>query len=64
MSTNTFDREIVITSPEAVERLREVMESDPPEDPMPWFRFDEEDLKRGEELFELWCARFRKQKSV
>lgn len=51
MPTNTFDRPIILSNAEEVEKLLSIMESDAPENPIPIHRTTDEEQKRGEELF-------------
>ena len=51
MPTNTFDRPIVLSNPEEVKKLLNIMESDAPESIIPRHRTIDEELRRGEELF-------------
>lgn len=51
MPTNTFDRPIILSNAEEVEKLLSIMESDVPEDPTPRHHISDEEQKRGEELF-------------
>lgn len=50
MATSTFEREIVISSPEALRRLEEVMADQTPKKPISERPFSNEDRKRGEAL--------------
>lgn len=51
MPTSTFDRPIVVSDPESVKKILDIMESDAPENPTPRHRTADEELRRAEELF-------------
>lgn len=53
------DRLIVLSNPEEVKKLLNIMESDVPEDPTPRHRTTDEEQKRGEELFRRCVERSR-----
>lgn len=50
MATSTFERKIVISSPEALRRLEKVMADQSPKAPISEHPFSSEDRKRGETL--------------
>lgn len=50
MATSTFERKIVISSPEALQRLEKVMADQTPKKPISEHPFSSEDRKRGEAL--------------
>lgn len=50
MATSTFVRKIVISSPEALQRLEKVMADQTPKAPISQHPFSIEDRKRGEAL--------------
>ena len=51
MPTSTFDRPIVVSDPESVKKILDIMESDAPESITPRNRASDEEQKHGEELF-------------
>ncbi|MDO4475284.1 MAG: hypothetical protein Q4B59_00675 [Lachnospiraceae bacterium] len=50
MPTSSFDRDFVITEPEALRRLEKVMADETPKTPISEHPFSSEDRRRGEEL--------------
>lgn len=50
MATNTFDRKILISDSESLERLARIMAYNTPKQPISEHPFSNEDRKRGEEL--------------
>ena len=62
MPTNTFDRPFVLSNPEEVKKLLDIMESDAPESPTPRHHITDEEQKRGEELFRKCAERSKGQK--
>lgn len=59
MPTNTFDRPIVLSDPESVKKLLNIMESDAPKNSTPRHHITNEEQKRGEELFRRCVERSR-----
>lgn len=59
MSTNTFDREIIITSPEGIKKLEEMMNAEP-EELIPLHTYGTEERKHAEELVKLWASRLKR----
>ena len=57
MATNTFERRIEFSSPEALEKLAEVMASDPPEQPISTHPYGSVERERSEELLKQWLYR-------
>ena len=50
MATNTFDRRILISDSESLERLTRVMADNTPKKPISEHPFSSDERKRGEEL--------------
>ena len=50
MATSTFERKIVISNPESLQRLERVMYDQTPKKPISEHPFSNEDRKRGEAL--------------
>lgn len=50
MATSTFERKIVISNPESLQRLEKVMADKTPKKPISEHPFSNEDRKRGEAL--------------
>lgn len=50
MATSTFERKIVISNPESLQRLERVMADQTPKKPISEHPFSSEDRKRGEAL--------------
>lgn len=50
MATSTFERKIVISSPQALERLEKIINDKSPKKPISDHPFSDEDRKRGEVL--------------
>lgn len=50
MATSTFERKIIISSPEGLQRLEKVMADQTPKKPISENHFSSEDRKRGEAL--------------
>lgn len=50
MATSTFERKIVISIPESLQRLERVMAGQTPKKPISEHPFSREDRKRGETL--------------
>ena len=50
MATSTFERKIELTNPESVQKLMEIINTEPSKTPLLEHPFSESDRKRGEEL--------------
>lgn len=50
MATSTFERKIELTNPESVQKLMEIINTEPSKTPLSEHPFSESDRKRGEEL--------------
>ena len=50
MATSTFERKIVITNPESLQRLEQIMADETPKKSISEHPFSSEDRKRGEAL--------------
>ena len=61
MPTNTFDRPIVLSDPESVKKILDIMESDAPESITPRRCTTDEELRRSEELFRKCVERSREK---
>ena len=57
MATSTFDRKLEITSPESIQKLIDVMNSEPPVKPLSEHPFSEEDRKWSDELLKQYLSR-------
>lgn len=57
MATSTFERKIEITSPDALERLAEIMASEPPKYPLSKHPYGTVERERSEELLKQWLSR-------
>lgn len=57
MATSTFDRKLEITSPESIQKLIDIMNSEPPVKPLSEHPFSEEDRRKGEELLKRYLSR-------
>ena len=57
MATSTFDRKLEITSPESIQKLIDIMNSEPPVKPLSEHPFSEEDRKRSDELLKQYLSR-------
>ncbi|WP_368191791.1 hypothetical protein [Blautia sp. 1033sp1_1033st1_G9_1033SCRN_220408] len=60
MPTSTFDRPIIVSDPESVKKILDIMESDAPESTTPRPHITDEEWERGEELFRKRAERSRK----
>lgn len=59
MSTNTFDRRIVITNPKEIERLLSIMQEEPPIRLLSEHPYTQEERRRSEALLEGCLRRSR-----
>ena len=50
MATSTFERKIELTNPESVQKLMEIINTEPSKTPLSEHPFSESYRKRGEEL--------------
>lgn len=57
MATNTFERKIEITNPDARKRLAEIMASEPPERPLSIHPYGTVERERSEDLLKQWLSR-------
>ena len=60
MATSTFERKIEISSPEALERLAEVMASDPPSKTISDHPYRAGDRERCDALLRQWSSRLKR----
>lgn len=58
MATSTFERKIVISDPNALQRMAKVMADQTPKKPISEHPFSTEDRKRGEALLKRCQLRF------
>ena len=56
MATSTFERKIEITSPDALERLAEVMNSDSPKKPLSEHPYGTTERERSEDQLKQWLS--------
>lgn len=60
MATSSFDREFILTDPESIKRLIEIMESDPPEEPFSLHPYTNTERERSEMLLKQCLSRSKK----
>lgn len=57
MATSTFERRIELTDPESVRKLIDIMNAEPPVNPLSEHPYSEEDRRRGEDLLRKCLSR-------
>ncbi len=57
MPTNTFERRIEITDPDALRRLVDIMVSEPPKQPLSKHPYGTAEREQSEELLKKWLSR-------